>query len=83
MGNESLPAIHRRDAQLQHGRQRHPDEVRPLGKCDQGLVLPDRHGHPDERAPDDQDVHGGQRQVSHPELNRGEDQVGDEVTEAK
>ncbi len=38
-------------------------------------MLPYDHSHPDDRDPDDQDVSSRQWQVSHLELDRGEDQV--------
>jgi len=61
-------------ANLQHRRHRHPNEVRHLSHGDPAAVLPD-HRRPEDRARDDQNVHRGQRQIPHPELNRGEDQV--------
>jgi hypothetical protein len=43
------------------------------------MVRPNGQHHPEDRAPDDEDVHGRQRQVSHAELDRREDQIRNEV----
>jgi hypothetical protein len=64
---------------LQYRGYRHPHKVRQLSHGDPAVMLPDRHRRPDDRAPHDQNVHRRQRQVPHPELNRGEDQVGHEI----
>lgn len=42
-------------------------------------MLPDHHEHPNDRTPDDQHVHGSEGQISHPKLNRRENQIGHKI----
>ena len=70
-----LRPIHPRDRELQQRGDRHPDEIGHLGGGYPPIVRPDGEHHPENRAPDDDDVGRRQWQIPHTELGRGEDQI--------
>jgi hypothetical protein len=74
-----LGSIHPRDRKLQHRGDRHPDEIGHLRGGHPAIVRPDGQHHPEDRGPDDEDVGCRQWQIPHAELDRGEDQIRDEV----
>ena len=78
-GTRPVSPIHRRDAQLQHGRQRNPEEVRKLCQGNPAVMPPHGDNAPDDCRPHDHDVNRRQWQVSHPKLNRCENQICHEV----
>jgi len=71
--------VHRRDRKLQNRCQRNPDKVRHLSTSNPFEVRPDGNNAPDDCGPDNQNVDRSQRQISHPKLNRCENQVRREI----
>ena len=64
---------------MQHRSDRNPGEVGRLGDGDPAVVFPDRDHHPDDRAPDDENVERGKKQAAQAELDGREGDIGCEI----
>lgn len=67
------------DPDLQHRGNGNPDEVGHLREGHPAVMLPDGRSGPDDGSPDQQNIDAGQRQIAQPELNGGEDQIGQQI----